>query len=120
MIVPYNKQDKKIAMGLLGFHSSVNEYKHLLKELDWYEQNEEFHLVFWGPDDAPQIQGLIGYQLNDETLTVHDISLNPSFRGEGYGYKMLDELHHDYPEYQLSSTLATDGFIQKWQDHHVS
>lgn len=116
MLIPYRKEYQKIALGFLSFHAKMKQYGPLLKELDWYEQQEHFHLYFWAPDDSKKIQGIVGVSDEKEGLLVlHDISISPSFRGEGYGFLVLDEVNELYPDRALYGTVATTPFLSKWE-----
>ncbi|MGG5358754.1 MULTISPECIES: GNAT family N-acetyltransferase [unclassified Enterococcus] len=116
MLTYYRKENRKIAMGLLSFHKKMSEQFSLLKEIDTYETDPAFELFFYTPEDSTNIQGVIGVEwLDKEHLIVHDISLNPSYRGEKIGYQMLDELQEKYPNVQFDHTEATKLFLTKWQ-----
>lgn len=83
MLTHYRKENRKIAMGLLSFHKKLNAESSLLKEIDTYESAEDYELFFYTPEDSTNIQGIIGVHWNDkDQMTIHDISLNPSYRGE--------------------------------------
>lgn len=40
MLTQYRKNQRKIAMGLLGFHETLRDQQHLLKEIDTYESDD--------------------------------------------------------------------------------
>ena len=66
---------------------------------------------FFTPEGSTNIQGIIGiYWATNDQLIIHDISLNPSYRGENMGFQMLDELQEKYrmsPSVQLKSQSLT-------------
>lgn len=116
MLIAYRKEHQKIAVGLLSFHDKMEKYHSLLNEIDMYEQKEELALFFWIPAQGENIQGLLGIEyLSNSRLILHDISLNPSFRGEGLGFHVLDELKEKYSDAEIIGTSATKDYLEKWQ-----
>ncbi|MBO1306752.1 GNAT family N-acetyltransferase [Enterococcus sp. 669A] len=116
MITHYRKSQRKIAMGLLSFHKHLKHEHPSLKEIDHYEERDQYELYCYYYDEAANnIQGVLGVEvLNDHELILHDISLNPSYRGEGLGFVMLDQLQNRYPDYQIIGTKATAAYLAKW------
>lgn len=119
MLNNYRKEQRKIAMGLLSFHQKLTEYQSLLKEIDMYETEENLHLLFWTPLGEQNIQGVVGIEVvQSESIILHDISINPSFRGEKLGFDLLDEVVQLYPEIKLYGTSATSTYLSKWKEHN--
>lgn len=115
MLTHYRKANRKIAMGLLSFHKKLTDKSTLLKEIDTYEAENNYELLFFTPEDSTNIQGIIGIYWGEENqLVIHDISLNPSYRGENMGYQMLDELQMKYPESLIQATEITQPYLSKW------
>jgi len=115
MLTHYRKENRKIAMGLLGFHKKLNAESSLLKEIDTYESAEDYELFFYTPEDSTNIQGVIGVHWNDkDQMTIHDISLNPSYRGENIGFQMLNELQAKYPDVLIHPTDITEAYLSRW------
>ncbi|GCF92781.1 protein RibT [Enterococcus florum] len=117
MITLYRKNQRKIAMGLLSFHKNLHEHRHLLKEIDTYEEDEKYQLYcFYCDGSSKNVQGLIGISLDDaQELVLHDICLNPSYRGERLGYEMMDQLQQAHPDHRIIGTRATAAFLDKWK-----
>ncbi|MEO1772933.1 MULTISPECIES: GNAT family N-acetyltransferase [Enterococcus] len=117
MITHYRKNQRKIAMGLLSFHKYLKEEHPRLKEIEHYEEGEPYQLYCYYYDEATNnVQGVLGIeQLNNQEIILHDISLNPSYRGEGLGFVMLDQLQEHYPEYHIIGTTATAAYLAKWK-----
>lgn len=115
MLIPYRKEQQKIAVGLLSFHDKMEKYHSLLNEIGIYEQEEQLALFFWIPEQGGNIQGLLGIEyLSSKQLILHDISINPSFRGEGLGFQLLDELKERYSDFDILGTSATKAYLDKW------
>lgn len=118
MLTQYRKNQRKIAMGLLSFHESLKDHQHLLKEIDTYEEDKQYQLFCYYDEQSDNVQGVVGVsQLEDQEVVLHDISLNPSYRGEGVSMKMMKELQAMYPEQKIIGTPATSPFLAKWQEH---
>ncbi|MHC5229340.1 N-acetyltransferase [Enterococcus sp. LJL99] len=118
MLANYRKEQRKIAMGLLSFHQKLTEYQLVLKEIDMYEQEETLHLFLWTPQGEKNIQGIVGIEVQSEdAITLHDISIIPSFRGEAVGFILLDELTELYSEAKIYGTLATSPYLSKWKEY---
>ncbi|MFK4565642.1 GNAT family N-acetyltransferase [Enterococcus sp. UD-01] len=118
MLKHYRKEQRKIAMGLLSFHQKLAEYQSLLKEIDMYETEENLKLLFWIPEGENNIQGIVGLEFDTpETMILHDITINPSYRGEKLGFNLLQEVADKYADRQLYGTQATAAFLSKWKDN---
>ena len=49
-----------------------------------------------------------------DQMTIHDISLNPSYRGENIGFQMLNELQAKYPDVLIHPTDITEAYLSRW------
>ncbi|GAA2901517.1 GNAT family N-acetyltransferase [Enterococcus pseudoavium] len=117
MLTQYRTNQRKIAMGLLSFHDNLKDQRHLLKEIDTYEADDRYQLFCYYDKDSENVQGVIGIsELDDQEIVLHDISLNPSYRGEGVSIMMMNELQEVYPERKIIGTPATSPFLAKWQE----
>ena len=118
MLTHYRKNQRKIAMGLLSFHENLKDQQLLLKEIDTYEADERYQLYCYYDESSDNVQGVIGIsQLDNNELMLHDISLNPSYRGEGISMLMMEELQALHPDQKIIGTPATSAFLAKWQEH---
>ncbi|MBF8807825.1 MAG: N-acetyltransferase [Enterococcus lacertideformus] len=120
MLTHYRKENRKIAMGLLSFHKKLTDKTSLLKEIDTYEGEEGYELFFFTPEGSTNIQGIIGvYWGEDKEMIIHDVSLNPSYRGEKMGFQMLDELQEKYPDFSIRPTEITQSYLTKWRTRNT-
>ena len=118
MLTYYRKEQRKIAMGLLSFHQKLAGNHSLLKEIDAYETDPNLHLLFWTPTGEQNIQGIVGIEVEtNDAMILHDISINPSFRGEKLGFDLLNEVVQLYPQTKIYGTLATSSYLSKWKEH---
>jgi riboflavin biosynthesis RibT protein len=125
MLIRYKKTFKKIAMGLLSFMPNEKNLQTLQLTMRLYETEQNRQLFLWREDEG--IIGLIGVLFVDEkTLQIVHISVNPSHRGQGLGKKMiktLKELHRDILFIPNENTRSyckkydiNDSFEPKWSE----
>src|SRR4051794_30638344 len=125
MLIRYKKTFKKIAMGLLSFMPNEKNLQTLQLTMRLYETEQNRQLFLWREDEG--IIGLIGVLfVDDKTLQIVHISVNPSHRGQGLGKKMiktLKELHRDIlfiPNENTGSYCIkydiNDSFEPKWSE----
>ncbi len=110
-LVRYKKTYQKIAMGFLSYIPGDYSVKQLQEILSRYETEENWELFV--VKEQEDLIGIIGAELEEETLTVHHLSLNPSFRGEGIGKEVVAKLQEEYPDKAASGTEYTDAFVSK-------
>ncbi|MCQ2010058.1 MAG: GNAT family N-acetyltransferase [Sporolactobacillus sp.] len=113
MLIRYKKSYEKIAMGLLSFVPSEKEIKLLLQTIKRYEDEESWQLFLWKDDE--DILGVIGIQMiSDQEAVVEHISVNPSYRAEGVGKKMILALGKMIGEHvQLTPSQAIKSYFDK-------
>lgn len=90
MLIRYKKNYEKIAMGLLSFMPSEKDLKKLQNTIKLYETDESWQLFLYKEDE--DIIGAIGIKVCDQNAELHHLSINPSYRGQGKGKAMLNEL----------------------------
>ncbi|AXI01261.1 GNAT family N-acetyltransferase [Sporosarcina sp. PTS2304] len=98
-------------MGFLSYIPSEKMLRKLQETIQQYICNEHWQLFLY--KDHEDYIGLVGVEVNDEarTYTLHHISVNPSFRGEGIGHEMMKELQTIFPGFQCEGTDFTRPFI---------
>ncbi|WP_102345714.1 GNAT family N-acetyltransferase [Bacillus sp. Marseille-P3661] len=89
MLIRYKKSYEKLAMGLLSFMPAEKDIKNLQQTIKLYENGENWQLFLYKEED---IIGIVGIRLEEQTATLKHVSVNPSYRGQGKGKKMLTEL----------------------------
>ncbi|MCT1575995.1 GNAT family N-acetyltransferase [Oceanobacillus kimchii] len=117
MLIRYKKNHEKIAMGLLSFMPEVKkDVKKLQQTIKDYEQIDHWHLHLWKEED--DVLGAIGVQILDETsLVIQHISVNPSHRNSGIGQKMIREIQRIYGnKYEITPTEEIQNFFKKCID----
>jgi riboflavin biosynthesis RibT protein len=111
MLIRYKKAFEKIAMGLLSFMPNEKELKKLQQTVKQYESDDRWQLFLWKEED---ITGLLGIQfVNDDTLQIQHISVNPSHRHQGIGKRMVCALQELYADKLVVPSAETAGFIEK-------
>ncbi|RNA69077.1 GNAT family N-acetyltransferase [Alteribacter keqinensis] len=112
MIIPYHRDYEKIAMGLLSYTPNEKKVKKLQHTMKQYETEQNWQLYFWKEEEA--IIGVIGIEIEENTAYLHHLCVNPSYREEGIGTKMVRELEK-YTGHKLSSTKSTSSFLESCQ-----
>ncbi len=111
MLIRYKKAFEKIAMGLLSFMPNEKDLKKLQQTVKQYESDDSWQLFLWKEED---ITGLLGIQfVNDGSLQIQHISVNPSHRHQGIGKRMVCALQDLYPDKLIVPNAETAGFIGK-------
>ena len=111
MLIRYKKNYEKIAMGLLSFMPTEKDLKKLQQTMQNYENNVIWQLFLWKEED---IIGIIGITiLDDDTVVINHISVNPSHRHQGIGKKMVRALQETYPNREIKPDEHTASFFEK-------
>jgi len=112
MLIRYKKTFEKIAMGLLSFMPNEKDIKKLQSTIRQYESDENWRLFLWKEDE--DIIGLLGGIWMDEaTIIIHHISVNPSHRSQGIGKNMVKALKELYPDKHIEANEETKDFFYK-------
>ncbi|HSI68089.1 MAG TPA: GNAT family N-acetyltransferase [Planococcus sp. (in: firmicutes)] len=111
MLYRYKKSFEKIAMGLMSFMPKERELKKLQQTMHMYEEKSGWQLYLWKKGD--DFVGLLGVEVEEESFTVHHISVNPSHRGEGIGHAMIDKIQQLMQERTMLATDETEAFLKK-------
>lgn len=116
MLIRYNKNHEKIAMGLLSFNPDEKDLQKLLQTINEYvtEQNQQLYL--WKEEEG--IIGVIGVKVDPLEIQLQHLSVNPSHRDKGFGKRMIKELLELYPEKKLTATETTEAFVGKFGTEH--
>lgn len=112
MLIRYKKTFEKIAMGLLSFMPSEKDIKKLQQTIKYYDADDHWQLFLWKVEE--DIIGLLGgIWVDDQTLEIHHLSVNPSHRGQGIGRSMVKAVKELYPDKNVIASEITEAFINK-------
>ncbi|MDS9470783.1 GNAT family N-acetyltransferase [Sporosarcina pasteurii] len=111
MLIRYKKTYEKIAMGLLSYMPEDQSVKALQETIQQYETDDLWELYLW--KDGEDFIGLLGIEMGIDTFTLQHLSVNPSFRGEGFGKEMVQAIQDRYPDKKCQSTEVTESFLKK-------
>lgn len=115
MIIRYKKTFEKIAMGLLSFMPAEKNLKVLQATIKQYETEDSWQLFLW--KDEEDIIGLIGIHMIDEnTISIQHISVNPSHRQQGVGKAMVQGIRSLYPNKDIQANELVLEFYSKCKD----
>lgn len=115
MLIKYKNSYEKIAMGLLAFMPGEKNVKKLQQTIRKYEEDPQWQLYLWKEDDIVGTAGVT--LLEDETVQLNHISVNPSYREEGLGKKMVAVLQELYAG-KLVPSVQTTLFFAKCDSEH--
>lgn len=91
MFMKFKPAQRKIAMGLLSYTPDEKQIKILLETVQKYETESSWELFLW--KEKEDIIGVIGFVNEDEnTVRLQHLCVNPSYRGEGLGKRMVEEM----------------------------
>lgn len=112
MLIRYKKTFEKIAMGLLSFMPNEKDIKKLQQTIKLYETEEHWQLFLWKVEE--DFIGLLGgVWIDDSTIKIHHISVNPSHRNLGVGKSMVKSLKGLFPEKTIIANEETQAFLNK-------
>nr|WP_252505071.1 GNAT family N-acetyltransferase [Sporosarcina sp. Marseille-Q4943] len=111
MLLRYKKAYEKIAMGLLSYMPGEKSVKKLQETIHQYENDEDWQLYLL--KQGEDFIGLVGIILDVDSYTVMHLSVNPSFRGEGIGSKIIVKLGELFPGLECKSNEYTESFLEK-------
>lgn len=110
MLIRYKKTFEKIAMGLLSFMPNEKDLKKLQQTMQQYETDENRQLFLWR--DGEDIIGLIGLMfIDDQSIEILHISVNPSHRKQGIGKQMFFAVKEQYSNKNILPSDETAPFI---------
>ncbi len=112
MLIRYKKTFEKIAMGLLSFMPDEKDVKRLSHTIKEYEINPDWQLYLWKEEE---LLGAIGIRLEENNkVVIQHISVNPSYRRQGIGKKMIKAIYEKYgEEHVICANENTEGFVNK-------
>ena len=111
MLIRYKKIYEKIAMGLLSYMPGNHSVKALQETIQKYEIDEDWQLYLWKKDE--DFIGILGIEMSDDTYTLHHLSVNPSFRGEGIGKAIVEKIQEQFSDKKCISTDETNDFLKR-------
>ncbi|WP_163537694.1 GNAT family N-acetyltransferase [Gracilibacillus sp. YIM 98692] len=114
MLIRFKKRFEKIAMGLLSFMPDEKEVKKLQYTIKEYEENDQWQLFLWKVEE--DVLGAIGVEIENNTVTVQHITVNPSHRNMGIGKNMVNAVKDYYgPSFEVKPNKSTEMFFAKCQ-----
>lgn len=111
MLIRYNKNYEKIAMGLLSFNPNEKKLQNLLSTINEYVNKKDSQLFLWKEEEG--FIGVIGVKIFEEEVMLQHLAVNPSHRDKGYAKSMVKSLIDMYPGKILTANETTASFIEK-------
>ena len=116
MLVKYKKDHQKIAMGLLSFMQSEHDLTTLRRTIQTYEENPEWQLYLW--KQGEDFIAAIGIKKHESSFNVHHLAVNPSYRNQGIGYLMVQEVQKLQDPLTIAPTFETKEFLENYWEKH--
>lgn len=111
MLIKYKSSYEKISMGLLAYMPEEKNVKKLQQTIKKYEDDPRWQLYLW--KEKEDIIGIAGVTLlEDNTVQLNHLSVNPSFREEGIGKKMIIAIKELYNNKVVPSVQTTLFFAK--------
>ncbi|UDM31607.1 reductase [Lentilactobacillus laojiaonis] len=114
MLYFYHKSYEKIAMGLLSLSKDISDMNLISQEINWYDTNDSRSLYLWKNDDQ-NWSGLVGIELRNEQVIVHELSLSPQELSQHNFDTMLSELQMNYPDSKIVGDLDNAMICMQWE-----
>lgn len=123
MLIPSKNKHEKIVLGLLSYVSSdltIDQIKEIIED---YRRKEDAEIYLYYDEETENFIGLLavthhysddGHETTAKNITIDKIALIPSFRSEGFGFRMYQELKAHYPGIPILGTLKTVDIINHW------
>lgn len=109
MLVKYKKDYTKVALGLLSYMLKEHDLKQLHLIMQRYQQNPNWELYLW--KEKEKYIGIIGINVQGNEFLIQHLAVLPSFRGEGVGKVMINEIQKLYSGYKMSAVEEIEAFI---------
>lgn len=127
MLVRSKNRNEKIVMGLLSYtfeNASPEDTRSLLEE---YRNDPDKDIFLYKDQTSDNYLGIVTIERhhlvnsNDsdiESILVPRIAVIPSYRSEGIGFKIYDNLRNLYPNATLIGSIRTSDLLAKWSKQY--
>lgn len=110
MLVKYRNAYNKVTLGLLSYMPKEHDLKQLQLTMQRYEQNPSWEIYLWKEDE--KYIGIIGIHVQEKEFLIQHLAVLPSFRGEGIGKVMINEIQKLYRGYKMTAVEEIEAFIK--------
>ncbi|MGB7365933.1 GNAT family N-acetyltransferase [Carnobacterium jeotgali] len=110
MLVKYRNAYNKVALGLVSYMPKEHDLKQLQRTMQRYEQNPNWEMYLW--KEAEKYIGVIGIKVQENEFLIQHLAVLPSYRGEGVGKAMINEIQKIYGGYKMSAVEEIETFIE--------
>ncbi len=101
-------------MGLFSLVNDLSNMDLVTQEMQWYNNRSNRMIYLW-KDKSNNWAGLIGVEVRESLLLIHQIVLTPQSVNQKDYDEMLNELHDLYPNSRVVSSLDKRNIIFKWE-----
>ncbi|MGO4927598.1 hypothetical protein ACTQ45_03455 [Fundicoccus sp. Sow4_D5] len=134
MLIRSKNKNEKIVLGLLSYTYDDNVKTEVLKELlENYRNDDNREIYLYKDDSSGNYVGVMAVEHNQSSVTnsedeisirenimVQRVAVIPSFRNEGIGYKIYNDLRHSHPNATIigTTTNKTIDLVSKWAQQY--
>ncbi|MGF2383805.1 reductase [Lentilactobacillus otakiensis] len=115
MLYQYRKDYEKITMGLFSLVSELQNMDLVAQEMNWYAAKDNRLIYLWR-DPSNNWSGLVGIELQNEQLLVHQLVLTPQSVSQGNYNRIFDDLQDLYPKYKIVVGFENRAVWEKWEN----
>lgn len=122
MLISSKNKKEKIVWGLLSYtfeeEQTAQEQQVIIES---YRDNDDFEIYLYKETDNDNYIGAMVVEVHEgetvginSTIMIHRVGILPTFREEGYGYKMFVELKQLYPNALIQGSLTMSEIVKNW------
>lgn len=112
MLIKYNKNYEKTAMGLLSYLPDFKNLTNLKDEMKLNQENDDFQLYLYREGDKNVI-GVLGTQNDQQFLVIRYLSLAPGYREEKYQKRIMTDLKENITDQRITA-IPEYTYLLKW------
>ncbi|UQS83725.1 N-acetyltransferase [Bombilactobacillus thymidiniphilus] len=114
ILVKYNDNYQKIAMGFMSYMTDLKDLDHLQMELQLYTSDDQ-HQLFLYKQHGGDFIGIVAVELQEQAVMIRYLSFNPAYRMDQTLFAVFDELQEYYPNKKVMGTISLATIVEKWQ-----
>lgn len=134
MLISSKNKNEKIVLGLLSYTYDESVKTEVLKELlENYRNDDNREIYLYKDESSGNYVGVMAVEHNQSSVTNSDdeisirenimiqrVAVIPSFRNEGIGYKIYNDLRHAHPNATIigTTTNKTVDLVSKWAQQY--
>lgn len=131
MLISSKNKNEKIVLGLLSYTYTEGNaaMTDMLSLIETYRNDPNLDILLYKDESNDNFIGLLCIEINTATAETEDsspsttiiinrISVVPSFRSEGIGYRMYEALRRKYPNASVIGAMNTVDLLLNWSKQY--